>query len=457
MQTTQRLPALALLGLVAVVGATASREHVLSLRQARAQASTAQASVPPPPVPPDPAALRSVEKMRAAAAAHPDDRSARWALANFYMEAKQLPQAAAQLDVITRLGPSSPGEALALANLRLLLQQFPQAEAMYRLATRRQPGSAQAWQGLSTALYEQSRYWEATQAAQRAVQVSPGDAGSRFLLASATLEYGAQFSNLTTQHRALAQARDGFQKLSTVMPDNADVYDRLGKACLLLQDWKGAATSLRRALTLSPRPATYARLAQAEKGASDTTAARDALEQGLAHYPDDADLHDLHGLLLQSGAQPGAAGQDLAEFQKAVALRPEDERYLEHEGAALVRAGRLPDARTAFVSAARLDPARPFPYQQLAVIYTRLGDAQRARQADQAAAALVFDAQQLHQIEFLSGVHPESVPLRLILADRYLALGKRGAARDEYLQAGRLDPGNRRVQRGLASLKGASR
>lgn len=391
--------------------------------------------------------------MRAAEAARPRDRTTHWALANFYMEARQSLKAAAQLDLITRLGPSGPGEALALGNLRLLLRQYPQAEAAYRVAARRRADDVQAWQGLSTALYAQSRYWEAMQAAQRAVRLRPDDSGGRFLLASALLEYGAQFSNVTTQHRTLAQARGGFQQLCASLPDSADVYDRLGKACLLLQDWNGAVAALRRAAALSPRPETYGRLAQAEKGASDTAAARVTLEQGLARFPGDADLHDLHGLLLQSGAQPGAAGQDLAEFQKAAALRPGEEKYLEHEGAALVRSGRLPEAREVFVNAARLDPARPFPAQQLAVVYTRLGDAHQARLADQTAATLVFNGQQLHQIEFLSGVHPDSVPLRLILADRYRALGRTGAARDEYLQAGRLAPGSERVRRGLAALQ----
>lgn len=460
MQKSNRLPALVILGLVAVIGATASRRYVAPpLRQIGARTSAPQISAPPTsmPLPPDQAAVRSQEtKLRVAAAAHPDDRGAHWALANFYMEAKQKPEAVAQLDVITRLGPSGPGEALALANLRLLLRQYPQAEVLYHVAARRPQDALQAWQGLSTTLYAQNRFWEAMQAAQRAVQARPTDPGSRFLLASATLEYGAQFSNLTTQRRALAQARDGFQKLAAVPPGNTEVYDRLGKACLLLQDWNGAVAALRRALALSPRPETYARLAQAEKGVSDTAAAQDALEKGLARYPASADLHDLHGQMLQSGTQPAEAGQDLAEFQKAVALRPKNERYLEHEGAALVRAGRLPEARTAFEEAARLDPTRPFPPQQLAVIWTRLGDAQKARQADQTAAALVFNAQQLHQVEFLSGAHPGSVPLRLILADRYLALGQRGAARDEYLQAASRDPGNAHVRQRLATLQEAT-
>ena len=464
MQKFNSMTALVFLGLVAIIGAAASRLYVSPRkRQAEVRTSAPQISAPqlPAPLPMDQTVLRSQEaRLRAAAAAHPDDRGAHWALANLYMEAAQKPQAVAQLDIITRLGPSGPGETLALANLRLLLRQYPQAETMYRVAARRPQDALQASQGLSTALYAQNRFWEAMQAAQRALQARPNDPGSRFLLASATLEYGAQFSNLTTQRRALAQARNGFQKLAAVPPDNAEVYDRLGKACLLLQDWNGAVAALRRALALSPQPETYARLAQAEKGVSDTAAAQDALEKGLARYPASADLHDLHGQMLQSGSQAGEqqaeAGQDLAEFQKAVALQPKNERYLEHEGAALVRAGRLPEARTTFEEAAQLDPTRPFPPQQLAVIWTRLGDAQKARQADQTAAALVFNAQQLHQVEFLSGVHPGSVPLRLILADRYLALGQRGAARDEYLQAERLDPGNAHVHQALATLKRAA-
>ena len=406
---------------------------------------------------PDPAALRTLEaRLRAASAADPSKRDPHWALANFYEEEGRIPQASAQLDLITRLGPDGPGERLALANLRLVLQQFRQAEVMYRIVTRLQPRSNQAWQGLATALYAQHRYFEARQAAQQAVLLRPDDLSSRFLLASTTLEYSAEFGNFAAQHRELAEARRDFQKLATAMPSNADVYARLGRACLMLQDWNGAVAALRRALTLSSQPGSFLLLAKAEKGASDTAAAQDVLAQGLARYPNDAALHDVRGQQLQALAD-GTPDQALAEFQKAIALQPKNEKFLEHEGVALIQVGHLPEARDAFVTAIGLAPDRAFPYQQLAVVYTRLGDVAKARTADRAASAVVFNTQQLHQIQDLSALHPGSVPLRLILADRYHDLGMAGAARDQYLQAVRLDPKNARARKALAGLNETGR
>lgn len=452
----KRLAVILVLGALAGVSAVAYRSHILTLRR-QAEARSAATMASPVPGGQDAAKWAATEAhLRAAVAAHPGDRDARWALANFYGQAGNAPQAGAQLDALTRLGPRSPAERLTLGNLRLLLSQYAQAEAMYRSVLKIQPRSEQAWQGLATALSEQRRFFEARQAAQQAVRIRPEDPGGRLLLASITLQHAKQFSNFAAQHQELVQARREFLRLTQIMPQNSEVYIRLGTACLLLQDWDTALSSLRHALALTPRPDVYLQLARAERGTSDTAAALNTVSQGLSRFPQDADLHDLRGQLLLSSAQAGAADQALKEFQQALSLRPRDEILLEHVGGALLRAGRLREAQSDFETAASLDPQRAFPVQQLAVIYTRLGDVSRARQADRAAAALIANARQLDQIQILSAVHPDAVPLKLVLADRYRTLGKAGLARDEYLQALDLDPGNVRARQGLAALKGSS-
>ena len=452
MQPTQRLPAIALLGAVAVFGAAAYRGHVLAMRR-QAVAAAPIAATPMltnPRMSPDQEA-----SLRATVKAHPSNHNARWELVNFYMEAGQARQAATQLDVLTRLGSQSSAESLALANVRLLLKQYPQAEAMYRNTVRQQPGRTEAWQGLATTLFRQQHYLEAMQTARRALTLAPNDPGTHLVLGSSALAYGLQFGNNHTHHEALDLARAEFQNLTKSLPDSADVYFQLGRADIMLQRPAEAILALRRSLELTATADGYRQLATAEKDTSDTAAARSAVEEGLAHFPNDATLHDLRGQLLQTDAGPSAADQALAEFRKAAALQSTNPYFRQREGAALLRAGRLAEARQAFEAAARLGPELTFPYQQLAVVYTRLGDPTRARAADKVAAGMAFNSQQLKQIQALTLVHPDSVPLRLILADRYRDLKMTAAARDEYLLVQQLDPGNVRARKGLAAIKSA--
>ena len=450
MKSTKRLLSIAFLGLAAVVGATTYRGRVLTMRR------QAAASVPLPaaPVVPDSQALSAQEaSLRWAASAHPADHHARWELVNFYMQNGQSGKAAAQLDAITRQGSQSSAESLSLANVRLLLKQYPQAAAMYRKTIQRLPKNVEAWQGLATALFRQQRFLEAMRTARQAARLAPNDPGTHLVLASSALAYGMQFGNRLTHRDALVSAHTEFQNLTKILPDSADVYFQLGRVDIVLQHPDDAIPALSRSLELTPTPDGYQQLAVAEKDISDTAAALRSVEEGLAHFPDDAALHDLHGQLLQSDARPGAADQALAEFQEAIRLAPSDERFRERAGVALLRGGRLPEARAVFAEAVRLDPNQVFPYQQLAVIYTRLGDVSLARTAEKIANAMAFNGQQLRQIQALTLVHPQSVPLRLILADRYRDLKMTAAARDEYLLVQQLDPGNVRARKSLAALE----
>jgi tetratricopeptide (TPR) repeat protein len=451
MQKTNKLPVIAALGVLVIGGAAAYRQRVLTLRPRLPLTAPA----PPQAIAPAalPAALQAQEaSLRAAVAAHPKALGPRWNLVAFYGNAGQTDKAAEQVDAIDRLNPSDAANRMALANTRVLLHQYGRAEEDYRRVIARQPQSATAWQGLAATLFRQHHYFEAQQAAQKAVNLAPANAGGHLLLASSALEYALQFPNSGSRSSDLALAQSEYKKVLKVLPNNAYVYYALGRTSFGLEDANGATKDFSRSLQINPQQDIYWDAAQAYIKKNDRATAQKLAEEGLRRYPNDASLHNLRGQLLQTGTAPDADAQALAEFQKAVQFQPDSASFQSDLGTAYVRTGNLAGAQAAFESAVRLDPSRSFPYQQLAGIYTRQGDPARASEAARLSKAMIFNSQQLEQVQSLLMVHPDSVPLHLILADRYRDLHLPGPSRDEYLLVQRLDPGNARARQGLAAL-----
>ena len=345
------------------------------------------------------------------------------------------------------LPQDSPAQ-IPLANAWLTLKRGDRSEKTFRHLTIAQPKSAAAWQGLSLALYQQQKWYEATLAAWQASRLAPQNPSSRYLLGSSVLAYAQQFPN-ENHDTEMRLARAQFLTLTHAWPDNPEVLYKLGQACLGASQFGEAIQNLRRALALSPRPDIAWELAHAYLLQGNTTAAWQVVDTALARDPDDAALHDLRGQILQNSN----AAQSLSEYQTAVRLEPNSSRFLECEAAALLRAGQLPEARAAFEQVIRLNPTRAFPYQQIAFIETRLGNPAAAALAARQAAVKNADSESLLHLQTQSSHQTNDAVLHLQLAARYQKLGLTGAARDEYLVALRLKPGNVQARQGLAILK----
>ncbi|HZO87087.1 MAG TPA: tetratricopeptide repeat protein [Chthonomonadaceae bacterium] len=392
-------------------------------------------------------------RLQARVTARPGDIPARQALLLTYQQLGQLDRAMEQLEAIVRLQPKNHDAHLALANAYLALKQWPRAEQSYRAMTTRWPKDHAVWQGLAAALFHQRRYQEAAQAAQKAEQLQPANPSNRYVLATALQEYAMLYPDPQFHSAALDRARKEFEKLIQVWPNNGDLYFRLGRICIATRDISAAVTNMEKAHQLLPDRADVSLyLAKSYVSSRNRQGARKVLEEALARHPDSADIADALGQLVQSSGEPDADPKALALFQKAVQLAPRNARFQERLGTAYLRTNNLDQARQAFEEAARLNPNRAFPFQQLAAIYTRMGDPKRATLAARNAERLNFNAQQLNLLEATVNAHPNNVPLRLSLADRFLFLGNRGAARNEYLIVLRMDPQNRRAREGLATL-----
>ncbi len=453
MQKTNKLPVIAALGVLVIGGAAAYRQHALTLRPRPPVAAPPRTASRPASPLPIPAAVQAQEApLRAAVAAHPQALGPRWNLVAFYGQTGQGDKASEQVDAIDHLNPTDAANRMALANTRMLLHQYRRAEGDYRRVIARQPQSATAWQGLAATLFQQHHYLEAEQAAQKAVGLAPDNAGGHLILASSALEYALQFPESISRGSDLALAQSEYKKVLKVLPGNAHVYYEMGRAAYGLEDANAAAVDFHRSLQINPQQDIYWEAAQAYIKKNDRSGALALAEEGLKRFPNDASLHDLRGTLLQTGTAPDADAQALAEFQKAVGSAPNDARLQSHLGTAFLRTGNMAAAQTAFETAVRLDPNRPFDLQQLAGIYNRQGNPGRATEAAKLAKGMIFNSQQMQQIQSLLVVHPDSIPLHLILADRYRDLHLAGQARDEYLLVQRLDPSNARARQGLAAL-----
>ena len=110
----------------------------------------------------------------------------------------------------------------------------------------------------------------------------------------------------------------------------------------------------------------------AEKGRMDA-AVRD-FEKAVALKPDDADtLFNLGFILQRTGKHPEA----LERFQRAVELNAFLDRAWYGMGLSLFKLGRYQEAAAKFAEAARLQPMNPYAAYQLAAAWAQLGERQK--------------------------------------------------------------------------------
>lgn len=384
----------------------------------------------------------------------PNDKQARVNLAETYGKLRLMDLAAEQLDAVTKIDPDDEAAAVGLGNAQLAMLDVDKAEAQFRKVVARWPKSAFAWQGLATALYQRKHYLEAIESSREAVKLDPKDPNSRFVLASSLVAFGQQFPAPDSYRPFFLEARDELQKLLPIWPAPGEIHLRLGTCEAGLNNGKGAIEHYRKAADLlENRPDVMSELIKEYLGAGKYADARKVINAAIAKYPDYGPFHDMLGQVLQASTSPADQAAALSAFQQAARRSPNNPYILDHLGSALLRAGKMIEARDAFEDSLRSNAERPYPYQQLSVVYTRLKDRTRANEAAKMATRMVFNDQQLRQAEHLAAAYPTDINLNLVLADRYVDLGMLGPARDKYLLILKLDRGNKRATDGLAKIE----
>lgn len=444
---SKRYLLLGLLGVAIVAGAWGLRTSILAKRRPQADLAADQRAQ-------FQQGARQIVALRHRIAAHPRDLQAHQALVALYAQYHLSEPLLSELDTLARLQPSNYNAQLNAASAYGALSRWPEAAGRYRAIVKTWPDSLAGWQGLSLTYYGMKQYHRALPAAQQALRLAPNDPRSRFGVAAASLQWAIQSSRMGLHFERINSAQQELINLLPEWPDKAGIHYLLGHAYSATGKVDLAVTHLQEAHRLAPDSADIAfGLGRVYLRQQRYAEGRDVVEKALAANPQAVDLIELLGLLWQEGGGPESEPQALARFEQAARLAPQNPQFQERLGSAYLRANHLDQARRSFEAAIRIDPNRSYPYQQLAVIYGRLGDKARAGKIAEAARELEFNEQQLKHLESLVFTHPKDVGLHLQLADRYRVLGLHNMAENEYLAAAQLDPHNARARSALRALQ----
>lgn len=385
----------------------------------------------------------------------PRDLMSRWQLADTYQKLGQFTLAAHELKTINAQKPNVEA-GVGLGNIALRAGDIVGAENQFRQITQtlpKDPQIGEAWRGLSATLYHQGRFMEAAEAAHKAMHSPTANVNDAYLRAASGIELAMQHPTPRVHEMTLKYAKIDLLRVLEVWGDNGDVYYRMGRACAALDQQKQAVKYLRRAVELLPHRIDPAmQLAQALNKTGQRDEALQVAEKTLAAYPNNAEVNDFVGQLLQFSDQPDAPQKMFDCFARAARARPENARIHQNFGAACMRLGKFQQAQREFETVVRLDPNRAYAFQQLARLYTRQGDKAKGARFARIASGLASNDQQQQYLESLASVDESNVPLHLILADRYRDLKRNSLARAEYLIVLHGDPDNAHAKRELAKI-----
>lgn len=394
-----------------------------------------------------------IVQMRDAIAKNPKDVRARWALAGEFQKLRMLPQAHAELVEIAKLDPKSQDAAIAVGNTELALGQLKNAEQTYRKITQTWPKNIEGWQGLAASLYQLRQYRAAGTAGRQALILDPKDRSSQIIVASSALEFGMEYPDESETRAPLQIARALYTEMAKNDPDNGQTQYQLGLSKFLLQDKKGSLPHLQKAAEALPDRANVAAdYGQILISNGKYAEARTFLTQAIARMPKVPAFHYLLAESYQYESDPQSIQAAVQYAKEAVELAPKNTTYWDRLGAAYLKAQDVDHARQAFEQSLILNQDRSYPYQQLAGIYTRMGDPKRASAAAKMATRMTANDETMRHLESLSAQYPGAVNLLLIRADRYRDLKKWGPARDLYEQALKVDPKNAAAQKAIEAI-----
>jgi len=169
-------------------------------------------------------------------------------------------------------------------------------------------------------------------------------------------------------------AEQEFKRALELTPNSADTYDLYGRMCLALERSDDALAMERRAQELDPL-AHRADVARALLRAGRYDEALQAATRALALDPHYARGH---ATLAWAYLKKGIVAPGLAELETAVSLSPGDTLWLAQLGQAYGIAGNLEKAREVLRQLEELSRQRFVSPYHMAVVYTGLGEQERA-------------------------------------------------------------------------------
>jgi tetratricopeptide (TPR) repeat protein len=395
-----------------------------------------------------------LEQAQAAVNANPNDWHTHDHLAGVLLARGEPDKALAEARLATKVAPREKAAWQALANAYLAQRRLAAAEETYRAMAQKWPQDSSAYEGLAAVLRHTGRFQEALKAARQAVRYSGERPEPHYILGALIQEVGARSPFTPGVTPLLEEGREQLLIAAKKMPDHPDLLYRLGRICSLTRRHDEARRALDKAVAGDPsRTVAWIALSEARisTGILDGSvdAARKACETGPLEP--EAQLALGRALLLRSD-RPSLEEAAVA-FQEAARRNPGAAEPQRRLGTALMKLDRVREAGAAYEAASQLDPSDPYSAQQLAQIYQRVGDKERAAQAAKLSQVLTTNQRLLDRLQRTSVAHPENALVHRALADRYQELGWLPQAEDEYQAALALTPKDARSSAGLSAVR----
>ena len=223
---------------------------------------------------------------------------------------RQLPEARAAFERISRITPRDPEVWLNLGAVNGMMGFLDEAEAAFRQALVLRDDLAQAHFNLSYLLLSQGRLQAALPHLQTYTRLMPG-----------AFEGFAQLGRLHQDLGQLDEARRAFERAAELNPGDVAVHNNLGIVLQDLGQFDAARASYRKALSLNPRADdAYANLGNLclQQRAFDEAA--EHYQKALTLNPRNAATHASVGHLHASLGQPETA---VTCFDEAIRLQPD--------------------------------------------------------------------------------------------------------------------------------------
>ena len=194
------------------------------------------------------------------------------------------------------------------------------------------------------ALLGEGKFLAACEAFKEALAVPPETAAAHVNLAFALEQAGDAESAASHLRRGVELDGQSF-----------DAHYLLGLSLERTSEYDAACASLLNALEISPEfEQAYADLCRVRALAGNAKGAKDAIDAGIARFPNNASFHHYLGNLQMTAADPAAA---LESYSRELVLSPNDAQAHLNVGLALSELKKFGEASESFQRAVEIDPA----------------------------------------------------------------------------------------------------
>ena len=258
---------------------------------------------------------KEAEPYLQAYAAESRTTEARVGLADYYISARMIPQAAEVLNALVKEADGFAPATLRLAGLDFAANRKPEAYAKVESVIAREPKNPMGLELKVRFLLADQKFPEALAAANALVEADPTSVRGRYLQAVGLEATGA-----------IDEAITGFQAVLAARPAETAAQIKLARLHLVRRNYQGALSLAQQAVKARPQSVeAHLVYAQALFRTGDMTNAERELVMLAKAAPSSADVHAWLGLVHETQKNPGAARR---AYERAFELNPQSSAAL---------------------------------------------------------------------------------------------------------------------------------